>query len=160
DACEWRRGGAVELEPRFFAASKVSKTGSGDHRRIVGRQRQAWNKCGHLPSVAVRLEIRPQSTVRRNSTRNTDAPRPPAPGGVESTLDQRRHDDALKAGTEVGDFLLTTIRTTFLSLQTSLALDPRTRGSALSYDSTVHNFLAPPPYVTQDCRFEAAETEV
>src|SRR5262249_26017794 len=128
---QWQRGVGVEIERRCFAATKFSKAGSGDHRRIVGRQRQAWYERRHLPSFAVRLEIRPQSTVPRNSTCNTDAPRLPAPGSVEGTLDQRRHDDALKAGTEVGDFLLSKIRTTFLSLQTSLALDTRTRGIAL-----------------------------
>ena len=82
------------------------EAGGGDHRGVVGRQRQAREKCRHFALFAALLHVGAQTAVRRHAAGHADALRAVAPRRREQALHERVYDDALKARGGVGDVLV------------------------------------------------------
>src|SRR5712692_5286972 len=103
-ASERQRRICIQIERRGDPRVELAQAGRGDHGRIVGGQLETWHERRNLARVAVAGDLLAEAAVCRHAASDPDAHRPVAARRVERAVDERRDDDPLEAGTDVGDF--------------------------------------------------------
>ena len=91
----------TRCDPAGVCRLEAPQARGGDHRGVVGRQRQARHEHRQLARLASRARVRAQPAVGRHAAGDADAARAVPPRRVEQPIEQRLDDDALEAGADV-----------------------------------------------------------
>src|SRR6187399_2551642 len=91
----------VDVPAAAPAGSKGAQAGGGDHRGIVGRKADVRHEHGHARGLAPRQGVAAQAAVGRDAAGNAHRARAARAGSVEQLVEQRFHDDTLKARAQI-----------------------------------------------------------
>src|SRR5688500_8860173 len=99
-------GVGVEVGQGGRAGSISPKPGGRNHRRIIGRERQAGNEHRDAALVAADDGVGAQPRVGRHAAGDADAARVVPPRGIEQPIEQVFNRHALEAGADMGDLVV------------------------------------------------------